>query len=46
MILAIDTSGSMRRAIEAAKQAANEFVAAMPADVRIGVETFGDRSLC
>ena len=42
VILAIDTSGSMRPAIGAAKAAANEFVAAMPADVRIGVETFGD----
>jgi tight adherence protein B len=42
VILAIDTSGSMRPAIEAAKAAANEFVASMPADVGIGVETFGD----
>ncbi|HSB87713.1 MAG TPA: VWA domain-containing protein, partial [Ilumatobacteraceae bacterium] len=42
VILAIDTSGSMRPAIDAAKAAANEFVASMPADVRIGVETFGD----
>ena len=42
VILAIDTSGSMRPAIGAAKEAANEFVASMPADVRIGVETFGD----
>ena len=42
VILAIDTSGSMRPAIGAAKAAANEFVASMPADVRIGVETFGD----
>ena len=42
VIIAIDTSGSMRSAIGAAKQAANEFVASMPADVRIGVETFGD----
>ena len=40
VILAIDTSGSMRLAIGAAKAAANEFVALMPADVRIGVETF------
>ena len=32
----------MRPAIDAAKAAANEFVASMPADVRIGVETFGD----
>ena len=42
VILAIDTSGSMRPAIGAAKAAASEFVASMPADVRIGVETFGD----
>ena len=42
VILAIDTSGSMRPAIGAAKAAANEFIATMPADVRIGVETFGD----
>ena len=42
VILAIDTSGSMRPAIGAATAAANEFVAAMPAGVRIGVETFGD----
>ncbi len=41
VILAIDTSGSMRLAIGAAKEAANEFVASMPPDVRIGVETFG-----
>lgn len=40
VILAIDTSGSMRLAIGAAKAAANEFVALMPAAVRIGVETF------
>jgi len=42
VMLAIDTSGSMRPAIAAAKEAANEFVASMPADVSIGVETFGD----
>jgi tight adherence protein B len=42
VILAFDSSGSMRHAIEAAKAAANEFVVAMPADVRIGLETFGD----
>jgi Flp pilus assembly protein TadB len=42
VILAIDASGSMRPAIEAAKAAANEFVASMPPDVRIGVETFAD----
>src|SRR3954470_18174533 len=42
VILAIDTSASMRPAIDAAKAAANEFVASMPAGVRIGVETFAD----
>ena len=42
VILAIDTSGSMKPAIDAAKAAANEFIGAMPLDVRIGVETFGD----
>jgi tight adherence protein B len=42
VILAIDASGSMLRAIDAAKTAANEFVASMPAEVRIGVETFAD----
>jgi tight adherence protein B len=42
VIIAIDTSGSMRPAIDAAKAAADEFVASMPADVRIGVETFAD----
>jgi tight adherence protein B len=42
VILAIDTSGSMRPAIESAKVAASEFVAAMPLDVRIGLETFAD----
>jgi tight adherence protein B len=42
VILAIDTSGSMRPAIDAAKAAANEFVVAMPPDIRIGLETFGD----
>jgi tight adherence protein B len=42
VVLAIDTSGSMRHVIEAAKAAATEFVVAMPPDVRIGVETFGD----
>ena len=43
VILAIDTSASMRPALEAAKAAANEFVVAMPTDVRIGVETFADQ---
>ncbi len=42
MILAIDASASMRPAIESAKIAASEFVAAMPLDVRIGLETFAD----
>jgi tight adherence protein B len=42
VILAFDASGSMRHAIESAKAAANEFVNAMPADVRIGLEAFGD----
>ena len=42
VILAIDSSGSMRPALDAAKAAANEFVASMPVDVRIGLETFGD----
>jgi tight adherence protein B len=41
VMLAVDTSGSMSPAIGAAKSAANEFVASMPSDVRIGVETFG-----
>ena len=42
VILTIDTSESMQPAIENAKTAANEFIAAMPAGVRIGVETFAD----
>jgi tight adherence protein B len=42
VMLAIDSSGSMERVIDVAKSAANEFVASMPLDVRIGVETFGD----
>jgi tight adherence protein B len=42
VVLAIDTSGSMRPAIDAAKAAANEFVRSMPPELRIGVETFGD----
>ncbi|CAN5474881.1 hypothetical protein BH23ACT3_BH23ACT3_01120 [soil metagenome] len=42
VILAIDVSGSMWAAIDDAKVAANEFVDSMPADVRIGLETFGD----
>ncbi len=42
VILAIDTSGSMDDALEAAKAAANEFVASMPPYVAIGLETFAD----
>ena len=42
VILAIDTSESMLPAIEVAKAAATEFIASMPADVPIGVETFAD----
>ncbi len=42
VILTIDASESMRPALGAAQTAAKEFVAAMPADVRIGLETFGD----
>jgi tight adherence protein B len=43
VILAFDASASMRPALEAAKLAATEFVAAMPPDVRIGLETFADQ---
>ncbi len=42
VMLVIDASGSMRPAIEAAKAAAREFVDSMPAEVPIGVVTFGD----
>lgn len=42
VILAIDASGSMRPVLDTAKTAAKEFVAVMPSDVRIGVETFAD----
>ena len=42
VMLAIDTSGSMRAAMEPAKAAARAFVVAMPAGVRIGLATFGD----
>ena len=42
VMLAIDTSGSMEEAIEAAKAAANEFVISLPPQVPIGVVTFGD----
>jgi Flp pilus assembly protein TadB len=43
VIIAIDTSASMRPAIEDAKAAANAFIASMPPAVRIGVETFADQ---
>ncbi len=43
VILAVDASASMRPALDAAKIAATEFVAAMPPDVRIGLETFADQ---
>ncbi len=43
VILAIDASASMRPALDTAKAAAKEFIAAMPPDVRIGVETFADQ---
>lgn len=43
IIVAFDASGSMRPVLDAAKVAANEFVLAMPADVRIGLETFADQ---
>ncbi len=42
VVIAIDSSGSMRPAIEAAKAAATEFVTSMPPEVPIGVETFGN----
>lgn len=42
VILAIDTSESMEPAIETAKASARAFVASMPADVPIGLETFDD----
>jgi tight adherence protein B len=40
VMMLIDTSGSMQPAIESAKTAAHEFLATMPADLRIGVQTF------
>lgn len=43
VILAIDASASMRPALDTAKTAAKEFIAAMPPDVRIGIETFADQ---
>ncbi len=42
VIIAIDTSASMRPAIDAAKAAAKDFVSAMPEGVRIGLATFDD----
>ncbi len=42
VIVAFDASESMRPALDSAKTAANEFVLAMPADVRIGLESFAD----
>lgn len=42
VIIAIDASGSMAPAIDAAKAAANDFVASMPRNVPIGLETFAD----
>ncbi len=43
-ILAIDTSGSMNKKgrLEGAKQAADAFIAAAPADLQIGLVTFDD----
>ena len=42
VMLVVDTSGSMQGApIQTARTAAQQFVAQMPADVRIGVESFG-----
>jgi tight adherence protein B len=42
VILTVDVSGSMWAALDDAKAAAKEFVDAMPPDVRIGLESFGD----
>lgn len=42
VMLAVDSSGSMRPALDSAKAAANEFIRSMPVDVRIGVAAFGD----
>ena len=45
VMLVVDTSGSMEGApIQTARTAAQQFVAQMPADVRIGVESFGRAS--
>jgi tight adherence protein B len=40
VMLLIDSSGSMTPVIETAKTAAHDFVARMPANLRIGVQTF------
>ena len=42
VVIAIDASESMQRAIGPAKAAANDFVASMPPDLAIGVVTFAD----
>lgn len=42
VIVTIDTSESMQPSIENAKAAANDFISSMPAEVKIGVETFSD----
>ena len=42
VVLVIDTSASMRPAVDATKAAATTFVNSMPAGVRIGLTTFGD----
>ncbi|GAC1440576.1 MAG: hypothetical protein NVS3B26_10160 [Mycobacteriales bacterium] len=43
VFLAIDTSGSMQGpGIQGAKQAANAFLAAVPADVKVGLITFSE----
>jgi Flp pilus assembly protein TadB len=45
-MLVVDTSGSMKGAgISAARQAAAQFLAAAPADVKIGLETFSTRPI-
>lgn len=42
-VLAIDTSGSMKRTIEPAKSAASEFASSLRAGSEVAVVTFGDR---